>query len=120
MKAFSIVSVAAVLLAGSASASAQTTTEARCIVLSNVFAKEGKDDAAKKLAEAAFYFYLGRVSPQATSAQLKAQLDAQMRTITDANAGTLMSECIKNVQSRVQLLQSIAGPPKPPGPPQGR
>ena len=48
------------LLAGTA-ATAQTVNDAQCIILSNVFAKESKEPQQQKAAEAAVYFYLGRV-----------------------------------------------------------
>ena len=118
------IALAAALLASAVPAAAQTATEARCIVLSNVFAKEGKDANAQKLAEVSLYFYLGRVGPQASTAQLKALLDQQARTITDANAGTLMGECVKTVQAKLQLLSNVAAQAqpaaKPPAQPQGR
>jgi hypothetical protein len=112
MKAVSL-ALAAALLAGGTAATAQSASDARCIVLSSVFSRTGKDAQAKQLAEAAMYFYLGRVSPSASPAQLKAQLDQQAATITDANNGKLMGDCIKNFTSEVTLLQSIAGSAKP-------
>ncbi len=123
MKAMSL-ALAATLLAGSTAATAQSASDARCIVLSSVFSRTGKDAQAKQLAEAAMYFYLGRVSPSASPAQLKAQLDQQAATITDANNGQLMGDCIKTFTSELTLLQSIGGPAKAavtkPAQPQGR
>jgi len=114
------IALAAALLASGGSAAAQSATEARCILLSNVFAKEAKDPGAQKIAEAALYFYLGRISPNETSAQMKALFDQQSKTITDANAGALMGECVKVVQTKVQLIQTLAQQSKPPANPQGR
>ena len=121
---------AAALFSMSGAAAAQTATDARCILLSNVFAKQSKDANAQKTAEASFYFYLGRISNSETAAQMKALFDQQSKTITDANAGGLMGECAKGVQAKVQLLQGLAGqaqpaqPAKPqpakPAQPQGR
>ena len=60
-------------------------------------------------------------SGQPTSAQFKAALDAQSKTLTDATAGNLMGECVKAVRAKVELLQTLAAPqPKPPANPQGR
>ena len=68
-----------------------------------------------------YALYLGRVDSQPNSAQFKAALDAQSKTITDANAATLMAECVAAVKTKVQLLQSIATPSaKAPANPQGR
>ena len=123
MKALSLAFAAALMTVGSAAA-AQSTTDARCIVLASAFARQSKDATQQKLAEDSLYFYLGRVNGQPTTPQFKAALDAQSKTLTDANAGTLMGECVKAVQAKVQLLPSLAAPPtpatKPPANPQGR
>ena len=120
---------AAALIAPVTAASAQSANDARCIVLSNVFAREGKDANAKQLAEASLYFYLGRLTTVPTAAQLKTALDSAAATLTDANAGTLMAECVKPVQARVQVLAGLSQqanpkpqPPatKPPSKPEGR
>ena len=117
--------LAAALLAASGAAAAQSATDARCILLANVFAGQSKDANQQKVAEDSLYFYLGRINGQPTTAQMKAAIDAQAKTITDANAGTLMGECVKAVQAKVQLLQTLAAqsqPPaaKPPAKPEGR
>ena len=109
-----------------ATAGAQSATDARCILLSNVFAQQVKDANAQKAAEASLYFYLGRISSAATAAQMKALFESQGKTITNANAGALMSDCAKAVQTKVDMLQSLAPPqpaaakPAKPTPPQGR
>jgi len=107
------IAIAAALLAMSGAAAAQSAIEARCILLSSAFAKEMKDANAQKLAEASLYFYLGRINGQPTTAQMKALLDEQAKTITDANAGALMGDCVKPVQAKVQLLQSLSEQSKP-------
>jgi hypothetical protein len=115
------IALAAALLATSGMAAAQSASDARCIVLASGFLNQSKDPTQKQLAEDSLYFYLGRMNGQPSSAQFKAQLDAQQKTITDANAGTLMGQCVDAVKVKVLLLQSIAGPtPKPPANPEGR
>jgi hypothetical protein len=104
---------AAALLMSSGAATAQSATDIKCMILSNVFAKNSKDAESQKAAEAALYFYLGRLSDSATAAQLKTQLDAQGKTLTDATAGTMMNACVKTIESKVQMLQSLAPPPPP-------
>jgi len=49
---------------------------------------------------------------------MKAVMDAQAKTLTDANAGTLMGECVKAVQAKVQLLQTLAAQAQPTKPEQ--
>ena len=118
--------LAAALVATSGAATAQTANDARCILLANAFAGQSKDANQKKLAEDSLYFYLGRIDGQPTAAQMKTVMDAQAKTLTDANAGQLMGECVKAVQAKVQLLQTLAAqsappaPTKPPANPQGR
>jgi hypothetical protein len=114
--------IAASLLATGAGAAAQSATEARCIVLANIFGQQAKDDNAKQLAQASLYFYLGRMTGQPTAAQMKAALDQQAKTLTDANAGQLMGDCVKPVRDKVLLLQAISPqqPAKPPAKPEGR
>ena len=115
--------LAAAFLATSGAAAAQSANDARCIVLATAFANQSKDANQQKIAEDSLYFYLGRISGQPTTAQFKAALDAQSKTLTDATAGNLMGDCVKAVQAKVQLLQSLAPPPaqtKPPANPQGR
>jgi hypothetical protein len=118
------IAIAASLLATSGAAAAQSATDARCMILSNIFAKQAKDPNAQKLAEASLYFYLGRISGQPTAAQMKALFEAQAKTITEANAGTLMQDCAKPVQEKTKLLQSVSELSKPaqpqPAKPQGR
>ena len=110
MKAFGF-TLAAALLATGGAASAQSSADLQCIVVANAFASQAKDANAQKVAEAAVFFYLGRIG-NLTSAQLKAQLDAQTKTLNQQNAGPTMQKCANGVQSKVQLLQSAA-PPAP-------
>jgi hypothetical protein len=122
------IGLATALLAASGAAGAQSATDARCLLLSNAFANGAKDENAKKAAEVAGYFYLGRISEHATAAQLKPVLERESKSITDANAGAQMTSCVKAIQDKVQLVQSLgpssppaATPPtKPPPNPQGR
>jgi hypothetical protein len=103
--------LAAALLTASGAAAAQTATDAGCFLLSNAFARNAKDANTQKAAEAAVYFYLGRIGSQATAAQLKALFDSQAKTITDATAPAMMNACVKELQSKADLVQSLA--PKP-------
>lgn len=107
MKLISIAIAATLLLSGSAAA-AQSASDVQCIILSNVFAKNSKDANAQKLAESAFYFYLGRLPDSATAAQLKPIVEAQEKAITDATAGPTMNNCVKAIQAKVQMLQSLS------------
>ena len=111
MKALNI-AFATALLATGGTAAAQTASDAQCSVLSNAYASQAKDAQAKEIAEASLYFYLGRISNQMTAAQLKTLLDAQTKTLTQATAGPAMSKCAAAIQSKVDMLKSLAGPAK--------
>jgi hypothetical protein len=123
MKALGV-ALATALLGTAGAAAAQTASDAQCLVVSNAYASQAKDEKAKKIAEASVYFYLGRISNQMTSAQLKALLEAQARTLTQANAGPTMGKCAAALQAKVDLLKSLAAPAKPapakPAQPPGR
>jgi len=117
--------VAAALLMASTAAAAQSANDARCILLANAFAGDSKDAKQQKIAEDTLYFYLGRIAGQPTAAQMKAAFDQQGKTITDANAGPLMNDCVKPVLAKVQVLQALstekaAPQAQPPSKPQGR
>ena len=105
--------VGAALLATGGSAGAQSATDARCILLANAFAGPGADAKQQKIAEDTLYFYLGRIAGTPTAAQMKAAMDQQGKTITDANAGAMMNDCVKPVLARVQMLQALSTEPKP-------
>lgn len=105
--------IGAALLMSSGAVSAQTATDAQCLLLSNAFGRNAKDADAQKTAEATVYFYLGRIRDQTTAAQLKSLFDQASKTVTQANAATLMDSCVKNVQSKMDLVQSVANPQAP-------
>ena len=106
MKSLNI-ALAAALLASGGAATAQSSTDLQCLVVANAFAGQAKDANAQKVAEAAVFFYLGRIG-NLTPAQLKVQLDAQTKTLNQQNAGPTMQKCAAGVQSKVQLLQGAA------------
>lgn len=122
MKIFSA-AVAAILLTAATAASAQSATDVRCVLLSKGFAVGGPDAQGRQLAQEALYFYMGRVSPSLSEAQLKAQLDQQYKTINDTNDGQLMGECIKNFRAGLERFDAVLGPAKTatkPAKPEGR
>ena len=108
---------AAALLMTSGAATAQSASDAQCIILANAFAKDAKEPNAQKTAEAALYFYLGRIGSTMTKTQLKALLEQQSKTLTDDNASATMNKCVQAIQAKIQLLQSLSPPPakKPEG-----
>ena len=115
--------IAASLLMTGGAAAAQSATDAGCLLVSNAFAQNAKDANAQKAAMAASYFYLGRIGPQATAAQLRALFESQAKTITETTAGNMMNACVDEIQAKTKLVESLS-PPAPPAQqkpkPQGR
>ena len=122
MKTLRFALATALLVTGGA-ASAQSASDAQCLVVANAYAGQAKDANAQKIAEASVFFYLGRIGNTMTSAQLKALLDTQTKTLNQQNAGGTMQKCAAAVQAKVQLLQGAAPAPAKPAAkptPQGR
>jgi hypothetical protein len=76
---------------------------AKCFLVANVFAKAGSDKE-KPAARDAAIFYLARLS--GSSSQVEAQLAAQLKTITNANNGQIMSACAKAMSVRTQEIDA--------------
>ena len=108
MRAWRMAGVAAVLaLTTSAPAAAQATNDVKCLMASNLFSKAAKDPKARTVAEAAKFFYLGRLSGRINEPQLRAQMQAQAKTITQANAGNVMNACTRQMQSGAAMIERV-------------
>jgi hypothetical protein len=100
------------LLALAAPAAAQSlASDVKCLVVSNLFAKS-KDPKARQAGVETRFFYLGRLNGSA--AQIQAALEAQGRTITQANAGPTMQACARAVVQRASEVQAIGQRIRPP------
>lgn len=91
-----------------ATAKAPPPTTAGCLLVSNAFANSATDDKDRTLAKASLYFFMGRVENGTTAAQLKAAFAQQEKLINNGNAGEVMNACLKLVQAKSDLLQSVA------------
>lgn len=112
MNAIKIITAAA-LLAPAGTAVAQSQGDAKCVLVSTAFAKSSKDADSQKAAESAYYYYVGRIGDGMSAAQLKATFDAAAKTLTNENAGPTMDGCVKAIQTKMTLLQSISTPSQP-------
>ena len=83
-------------------------TTAGCLLVSNAFANSATDEQNRKIAQASVYFFMGRVENGTTAAQLKAAFAEQERVINNANATEVMNACLKLVQAKSELLQSVS------------
>jgi hypothetical protein len=112
--------LAAVLVCSSTAVSAQSATDAGCLILSNAFADKAPEPGVKKIAEDTYYFYLGRIADRMTAPQLRALLDAQSKVIAKSNPSLMMKNCVMALQTRSQLMDSLSATPaapKQPAPP---
>lgn len=95
----------ALLPLGAAPATAQTVgSDAKCFLVSNMFAKSS-DERAKKAAVEASFFYLGRLNGSAS--QLETLLAQQAKTVTAQNASSTMQACARTVAQRATELQNV-------------
>ncbi len=84
--------------------------DVRCLLVSNAFARGEKDPAKNQIAKIAGAFYLGRLDTRLSTAELKAALLAQSKTMTPAAAGPVMNGCVR----RLLQKSGAAGPANPP------
>lgn len=95
-------------LATSAPAFAQPADQdVRCLLASNLFVRAEKDPARRQIAVLSSYFYLGRVDGRLPGPALTAALKAQSAAINPANAGPIMTECAKRLQSAGVAIQML-------------
>lgn len=81
-------------------------SDVRCMLVSNVFANNGKDPQAKQFASAANLFYSGRVSAL-PSATISTALAAEAKQLTTANAAPIMNACAERMTESLKQLQTL-------------
>jgi len=105
--------IAGLLVLGSGQAAAQSVdNNARCLLVSNLFANAAKEAKAKEVANAAKLFYGGRVSALPT-AQISAALAAQHKQVTPANAGSTMNACAQAMERALKNIQAASASLQP-------
>lgn len=98
---------AAALVLGTASpAAAQQVSDVRCLLVTNLFAKNAKDAKARQAAEASKFFYLGRINGRLNATQLKSQALAASKTLNAKNASQVMTACAQQVQTASNSIQA--------------
>ena len=91
-----------------ASASAQNATDVKCLLVSNFYSKNAKDDKIRRVAESATYFFLGRIDRRLSRTQLKTALEAEQRALSRANVGPSMDACHLDMQASAKMLESVS------------
>lgn len=94
-------------LSASTPASAQPTNDLKCLLASNLYSIAAKDEKMRKLAEANKYYYLGRVSTHLNEQQIRGQMQAQGKTITQANAGSVMQACVGQMRKAAATIERV-------------
>jgi hypothetical protein len=122
-----IAATLAIMLPGSASAQAPSTTpktaapaapavrgtppartDAGCILVANVFASQLKNADQKALSQNVLFYYFGRLDARAGDAQMKTELrQARSVQLTNDTAGALMNSCAQEMQARAKTFEGI-------------
>ena len=90
----------------SSPAAADGASDVKCILASNIFIKAARADSMRKIAGDAAFFYLGRMDRYNT-AQLRALIVQQKKTITTANAGAVMNACARNMANAGKAFDTL-------------
>lgn len=110
--------IAALLVALAGRSAAQAPSDASCLLVSNVFAKQSTDPNQKARAQNVLFYYFGRLDGRLSESQLKDALKAAgSNPLTAQSVTTLMNNCARNMETRGQSLQNISqqlqkAPPK--------
>ena len=80
--------------------------DVRCLIVSNLFAKNAKEAKARTLASSVRLFYGGRVSAL-SAAQIQAGVVAQQKQLTPANIGTTMNGCARSMDQALKKIQAV-------------
>lgn len=90
-------------------------SDLRCLLLSNIYAKQAEDEKARAAALQASFFYLGRVTGPA--ADIRARLSEEAKSLSP-NGGDAMAACANAMVKRAEELS--AGTQPRPAQPEGR
>jgi hypothetical protein len=99
-------SATALLAMASAPAAAQSA-DVKCLLVSNLYSKASNEPKARQIAEAAKFFYMGRVHGRLSDLQLKAQMQALQKIITPKNSAQTMSSCARGMQAAATAIQRV-------------
>lgn len=81
-------------------------SDVKCLLLSNIYAKQAEDDKARATALQASFFYLGRVTGPA--ADVKARLTAEAKALSSPNNGDAMAACANAMVRRAGEISGAA------------
>lgn len=96
----------AAFAAASPAPAQQVARDARCLLVSGVFATSANDEKAKQVANLTRSFFLGRLDSRLSPAQIGAAFAAERRNITQATLAATMNACAQYVGSRTVAVQT--------------
>lgn len=82
-------------------------TTINCLLASNVFTQREPDQQHKELAHQALLFYLGRLDPRTTPAQLASALKQTADALNGVNAASLMNECVAELRAKANMFGTV-------------
>ncbi len=90
-------------------------SDIKCLVLSNLYAKQATEERIRTVALQASFFYLGRVTGPAAAVQ--ARLKDEAESLSSTENGDAMAAC---ANAMVRRAEDLAGAQSGPAPLQGR
>jgi hypothetical protein len=91
----------------SPSAAAPADANVRCFLVSNLFAKAAKDAKGQQIAAFVRFYNLGQMQAKLSPAQIKTQIVAVGKTLTDASAATAMNACASDLEAADKAIEAI-------------
>lgn len=105
------VALAAIAIAATPASAQTVADDARCLLVSNTYARTATTQDARVIAGSTSAFYLGRVDGRVPPAQLKAALAAQEKLLTASNGPAIMKACTERVGRVERTVMGLASPP---------
>ena len=104
-----------VLLTTPSMSVAQTVADdAKCLLVSNTYARTSTTQEARVIAGSTAAFYLGRIDGRVSPAALKAALAAQQKLLTEKNGPAIMKACTERLGQVERTISAMARPANPP------
>jgi hypothetical protein len=108
------ITVVVPLTMASASVAQTVADDAKCLLVSNTYARTSTTQEARVIAGSTAAFYLGRIDGRVSPTALKAALAAQHKLLTAANGPAIMKACTERLGQVERSVSAMALPANPP------
>jgi hypothetical protein len=108
------IATTALLITPSMSVAQTVADDAKCLLVSNTYARTSTTQEARVIAGSTAAFYLGRIDGRVSPAALKAALAAQQRLLTATNGPAIMKACTERLGQVERTVSAMARPANPP------